>query len=410
MNKNNHQQKAMTKEKLKMFYMTKKGRKLKRFKTLRKVSTVLLSIIMAVAIIAEIALGAGIAVLSTRISGAGDDTQSENSDVVSQYGEVPINKHEGVSYILVAGIDNKDQYGTNNALDVNGYYHTDILAVACINHVTKEINVIQIPRDLFIGTDIPSKKINAVYGNPRYGENRMNALRRRLASHLGITIDHYVIFTIEGFMNVIDGIGGVDIYIQQENGLTIENQFSHTYYKIGPGWVTLDGNMAAGFVRKRTGVNEGYVLGDPDRLEAQRLMYVSLAKKLMSMPTTQLVSAVSACYGQVSTSMSIDDILGYAMDVKGMKLSDIAVWGLPGQQLSYQHHDEMLSLSYFSIHKKQYVELYNKYLNPFGNPIKESDLKIRELHTELGIPYTPSFFTQGGSLGDIEQEFEQNHK
>ena len=76
MNENNHQQKAMTKEKLKMFYMTKKGRKLKRFKTIHKVSTVLLSIIMAVAILAEIALGAGIAVLGTRISGAGDDTQS----------------------------------------------------------------------------------------------------------------------------------------------------------------------------------------------------------------------------------------------------------------------------------------------------------------------------------------------
>ena len=327
MNENNNQPKRITKESVKMFYMTKKGRKLKHFKRVRTVTTVALSIVMALAVLAEIILGSAIAVLGTRISGNGDDTSSETG---SNFEQVPINQHEGVSYILVAGLDNKDNYGKEDAMDVNGYYHTDILAVACINHVTKEIDVMQIPRDLFIGTDIPSKKINAVYANPREGENRMNALRRRLASHLGITIDHYVIFTVEGFMNVIDAIGGVDIYIHQENGIYIEDQYTHHNYKIGPGWVKLNGNMASGFVRKRTGTaEEGYVLGDPDRLEAQRLMYVALAKKLMNMSATNLVSAVSACYGEVSTSMSIDDILGYAMDVRGMSLSNISGWGMP---------------------------------------------------------------------------------
>lgn len=411
MYENNNQPKRITKESLRMFYLTRKGRKLKNFKLLRRVCTVLASSVLALAIIAEAAMGGMIFALSgTWFIGNGGDLSSEDEQYTSIYGEVPINQHEGVSYILVAGVDNKDQYGTDSALNVEGYYHTDILAIACINHVTKEINVIQIPRDLFIGTDVPSKKINAVYANPRYGESRINALRRKLASHLGIKIDHYVIFTIEGFMNVIDAIGGVDIYIQQENGLTIENQFSHTYYKIGPGWVTLDGQMAAGFVRKRTGVNEGYVLGDPDRLEAQRLMYVALAKKIMNMSAGQLVGAANACIGEVTTSMTVNDILGYAMEVKGMQLSDIAVWGMPGQQLSYQHHDENYKLSYYSIHKQQYVDLWNTYMNPFGEKITVDSIKIRELHTELGVPYTPSYFTPGGSLGDIEQEFEQNKK
>ena len=49
-------------------------------------------------------------------------------------------------------------------------------------------------------------------------------------------------------------------------------------------------------------------------------------------------------------------------------------------------------------------------MNPFGKPLTVEDLRIRELHTELGVPYHPSPFNQGGSLGDIEQEFEQNHQ
>ena len=213
MNQNNNQQQKVTKESVKMFYMTKKGRKLKRFKNIRKITTIVVSVVMALAIIAEIALCTGIAVLGSRISGNGDDTQSETG---SNFEEVIKNEQEDVTYILVAGLDNKDNYGNAGAMNVDGYYHTDILAIACINHVTKEVDVMQIPRDLFIGTDIASKKINAVYALPREGENRMNALRRRLASHLGITIDHYVLFTVQGFMNVIDAVGGVDIYIHQK--------------------------------------------------------------------------------------------------------------------------------------------------------------------------------------------------
>ncbi len=406
MNEQNNQNRGHKSNK-EMFYMTKKGKKLKNFKIIRTAVTIFVSIILAAAVIVEAGMLAILPALDIKISGRGNDLTSEDPGL---YGEVPVNKHEGVSYILVAGIDNKGNYGTEESFNVEGYYHTDILAIACINHVTGEINVLQIPRDLFIGTDVPSKKINAVYANPRQNENRMNALRRKLASHLGITIDHYVIFTIEGFMNVIDAIGGVEIYIHQKDGITIQHQYNYSYYKIGPGWVTLDGNMAAGFVRKRTGTAaEGYLLGDPDRLEAQRLMYVALAKKLMSMSAGDLVAAVRACYGEVSTSMSVNDILGYAYEVKAMQLSDIAVWGLPGQQLSYQHYNESAALSYFSIHKKQYVELFNKYLNPFGAPITEDSIKIRELHTELGVPYVPSYFTAGGKLDDIENEFDQNH-
>ncbi len=401
----NEQNQPMTRrEAVRMFYKTRKGKQLLRFKRTRKICTVIVSVVMALAIIATTALATIMLLGNTQILG-GNEHLGIQSETNSNLEQIQYNEHEGVSYILVVGVDNKDKYGTDAAMLVEGY-HSDVIAIACINHETKEVNVMQIPRDLFIGTDIPTMKINAVYAMPRQGENSINALRRRLASHLGIKIDHYIIFTIQGFMNCIDALGGIDIYIHQENGITIENQLTYQYYKIGPGWVHLDGNMAAGFVRKRTG--DDYVLGDPDRLEAQRIMYVAFAKRLMSMSAGDILSAVNACSEHVATSMTINDIVGYGLEVKAMDISKISVWGMPGQQGPYQHYNSAYNLSYYSIHKQEYVDMWNEHMNPFGEKLTVDSIKIRELHTELGRPYQPNYFNQGGSLGDIAEQFGQN--
>jgi hypothetical protein len=105
--------------------------------------------------------------------------------------------------------------------------------------------------------------------------------------------------------------------------------------------------------------------------------------------------------------MTIDDLFNYALDVMNIELSDIGVYGLPGQQVSYQHHDEYMALSYYSIQKQNYVNMWNKYMNPYGEPLTVDSIKIRELHTELGIPTKNSVFSPGGSLSDIESEFNQ---
>ncbi len=394
-------------DELRMFYMTRKGRELKSFKLKKKIITIIASVLLVVASFAAIASGSVLFMLNKNLF-AGNGvmgTASENN----AYEEVVENEHDGASYILVIGIDNKDQYGSDAALNVEGGYHADVIAVACLDHNTKEVNVMQIPRDLFIGTDIPSKKINAVYAFPREGENSINALRRRLTGHLGININHYVIFTVQCFMDVVDALGGLDIYIHQENGIYITDQFTYQEYKIGPGWVKLNGNQAAGFARKRHGTREeGYVLGDPDRLEAQRIMYVSLFKRLMSMSMSEIISVATSCRDDIATSMTVMDIIDYALEVKGLSLSNISVWGMPGQQLSYRHYDESFALSYYSIHKQEFVDMWNAHMNPYGEKLTVDSIKIRELHAELGVPYEPNYFEEGGSLGDIADRFGQN--
>lgn len=357
--------------------MSTRGRHKRKRNRLLIAVNVLCSFVLILSIIAL----SGMLMLSARPLDMSQDEPEESGN----YEPIKVSTFSEVSYVLVVGLDESENL-------------TDIIMVMCIDHDKDTVNILQIPRDTFIGTDIPSRKINAVYGNPRKGEAKINALRRRIGSHLGIPLDHYVVFTLEGFRNIVDALGGVEINITHKNGLKIENHLTHKFQTIGPGPVKLDGVMAEGFIRKRHGGEKGYSKGDISRVEAQRIFYAALAKKLKNMSFAQVTSIANKCFSEVKTSMSLGEILGYAKELMAIDLENIRILTVPGQGCTYK------KTSYYSIHKADYIDLFNTYMNPYGDPISASDIRIRELHKELGQPTYGSLATQGGSLAEISDK------
>lgn len=358
------------------------GRKKRR--KIRRIVNIFASIVLCLSVILTALMGTYLSVSGIKIN---NDTEEEDSN--EEFESLTVSSSSGVSYILILGVDPQETL-------------TDIIIVACIDHEKNTLNFLQIPRDTFIGDDVPTRKINAVYGNPRTGEAKINALRRRISSYFGIPLDHYCLFTIKGFINVIDALGGVKIYIEQENGIDIMDPETFKHERIGPGWVTLTGNQATGFVRKRTGTSDGYYKGDIARIEAQRLVYVALAKKLQAMTAGQMFNIAKKCYSEISTDMSINRILGYATEVKSISMENMGVYAVPGQSVTYK------GLSMYSPHKDDYITLFNTYFNPYGAAITADDIKMMELHTMLGIAKSKSHVEQGGSLASVNEEKNQN--
>lgn len=380
---------AKTTKDVNLFEISKKGKEKKR-RTLLIVSNVVLSIVLAVSTLATSLLGWYVFGLSNTVVG------NPNADVNEETGEFEdlyVSTDADVSYILVVG-EGWSKTGSEKL--------SDVIMVACLDHKAKTLNMLQIPRDLFAGTDVVSHKINAVYAFPRKGESRVNALRRRLASHLGIPLDHYVTFTLKGFRNAVDSIGGVDMEITAPNGIKIEDQDNiGSYYVIGPGMVHLDGNAATGFVRKRKGTREeGYVMGDLDRVKHQRMFYAALFRKLLNTNTTQLYGMIQDCYSEITTDMDVNTLLGYALEVKDIKMDEIGIHTVPGQYVNYRPEGYNAKLSYYSLQKNRYIEIFNKYMNPYGKPITVEDVRNRELHKELGIPDEKQANDTEGNLGD----------
>ncbi|MBQ4131364.1 MAG: LCP family protein [Clostridia bacterium] len=360
-------------------YSFSNPKKRNKKRKIRRIVNIVASIVLSFSVLLTAVMGAGIWALGQKIN---DDSEVEEGE----FEGLTYSTDSKVSYILVVGVDPQETL-------------TDIIIVACIDHEKNTLNFLQIPRDTYIGDDVPTKKVNAVHGNPRKGERQINALRRRLSSYFGIPLDHYVKFTVRGFSNVIDALGGVtvDIETPNSNGIDIMNPFTKKHERVGPGVVTLTGPQAVGFVRKRTGVKDGYVKGDIDRIEAQREVYVSLAKKLQSMSTGQMVTIAKNCYNEVATDMSISQILGYANEVQDISMESMGIYAVPGQFATYN------GLSMWSPHKDEYIEIFNTYFNPYGTPITTEDIQMIELHKRLGNATRPSEVEQGGSLSNVKK-------
>ncbi len=381
-----------------LYSVSTKGNVRNRRKKIRRVVNIVASITLVLSILMTTFLGAGMVVLGSDmtteipilnwfISGLkskmGENVLAEvKAEPEGMYEDLIVSANSNVSYILVVGVDLSESL-------------TDIIVVACIDHQKKTLNFLQIPRDTYAGNDVPTGKINAVYGNPRKQEAKINALRRRISSLFGIPLDHYCLFTIDGFVKVVDALGGVSINVTQKKGISIMNPYTKKSERIGPGWVTLKGTQAVGFVRKRKG--DGYVLGDIDRIKAQRLIYIALAKKLKSMTATQMYNIATKCYSEIATDMNINEILGYATEIQDVSMEKIGIYSVPGQFATKN------KLSMWSPHKDEYVALFNKYFNPHGTPITESDIKMMELHTKK-----VNYDLGDGSMAEIEQE--QNQK
>jgi LCP family protein required for cell wall assembly len=82
----------------------------------------------------------------------------------------------------------------------------DSMIIANINPVTRKINLVSVPRDLFYN----NRKINFIYS--LYG---MEELKRTLAFITGFQIDKHILIDMYAFIEVIDLIGGIDVHLDK---------------------------------------------------------------------------------------------------------------------------------------------------------------------------------------------------
>lgn len=167
------------------------------------------------------------------------------------------------SNVLVLGIDRTPE---GSAVG-----RSDTMILLGIQPLTGQVNMLSIPRDLWVPI-------------PGYGESRVNAAHAwgeaaqpgggpRLAAstvsqNLGVHVGYTLRIRLEGFPDVIDALGGVDVDLSQPAA------------GYPAGRHHLDGTQALAFVRDRSG-------DDFFRQAHGQLFVVSLVKKLLN-PLTWL--------------------------------------------------------------------------------------------------------------------------
>lgn len=180
----------------------------------------------------------------------------------------------GVSFVLMLGVDKSHP-------KVRG--RTDAMIVAGFRHRDGKVAAFSVPRDLWVDLpDVPGRgaaRINAV---ARVGDVRLGAgeglplLRGVLERELGVRIDHYALIDFEGFVELVDDLGGIDVQVQ----CPIKDCFwldgpdePCTMMDVPVGVQTLDGRRALLFARSRHG------RGDRDRTRRQQAVLMGFARK-----------------------------------------------------------------------------------------------------------------------------------
>lgn len=272
------------------------------------------------------------------------------------------------SNFLVTGIDKTNKL-------------TDVIMIVSFDNKTGKISVLQIPRDTYAGKDVVSKKYNAIYGHPPKGVSGMDNLVAHVERDFGIKINHYAAITTKGLDNLVDSVGGVDLYVPIN--MNYDDKYQDLHIHLKKGYQHLNGNQAEQFVRFR----KGWPQGDIGRLQAQKSFLATFASKLKQQNIIALTTKVlpTLMPPNFKTDMSNLELIQFGLAAKKIDMNKVKVFTMPGEDYT----DPKTKLSYYMVHKDELLQVINANFMEAGQALSETDLGISELERKYNSsPYT----------------------
>lgn len=244
--------------------------------------------------------------------------------------EKPIN-------VLLLGMD----IGDTNDVGNKDIKRTDTIILANFDPITKEAKLISIPRDTRVKIEGKSQKINAAY--PIGGEKLVKDI---VSNMLDVKVDYVVKVDYEGFRGIIDAIGGVDMYIEQDMNYDDPGQDLHIHFNEGE-TVHLDGQKAEEFFRwRKNNDGTGLANGDIDRIKNQQKLMNAVIDKVLSVSMiTKIDNVVDVLNKNIETDLPLDVTVAYGLKALETDSSNIQMVTLPGEgkyvgDVSYYIPDE----------------------------------------------------------------------
>ncbi|MBU2575988.1 LCP family protein [Patescibacteria group bacterium] len=234
-------------------------------------------------------------------------------------------EEDGRINILLLGIGGENHDGGNL---------TDTIMIASIDQVDKKMGLLSIPRDLIVPIkDVGWQKINAAhaYGIALDAEKRPQS-GSLLAKHTierisGLDIHYYVKIDFEGFVKIIDALGGIRVEVPASftDYEYPDENFGYESVHFDEGWQNLSGDEALKYVRSRHGTaGEG---SDFARARRQQQILKALQARVLAMSTLlnpNKILAISEIIGKhIETNMEIWELfrlydIGGEIDLKNL--------------------------------------------------------------------------------------------
>ena len=252
------------------------------------------------------------------------DAHIENVISDDETYEVPFD--QDVYNILLVGTDVRE-------LSEAG--RSDAMILVSINQKSQTIYLTSFLRDCYV--HIPgwgNTKLNHAfaYGGPAL-------LEETLEENFKIHVDRYVAVNFYSFMDVVDTLGGVYLYVSdEEREVTNDYIWSmnnllgeewSTDYLWSSGWHKMNGKQTLAYARNR------YVGNDYQRTQRQRTVLNQIFNGAKSAPASTLVQLAQVILPQVTTDMTKTQVLTYAANLGAYMNYDVVSQQIPAAGTYY---------------------------------------------------------------------------
>jgi LCP family protein required for cell wall assembly len=237
---------------------------------------------------------------------------------------------------LIVGSDSRS--GENEEYGATGGQRSDSIMVLRIDPQSEQAVVLSFPRDLQV--EIPGlgvNKINAAYSGESANPQR---LIETLRENFGIPIHHYVEIDFAGFKNLVDHVGGIELWFDEAVRNPPGGDYDVGLWIPEQGCVTVDGTQALALARTRLlehRAPDGWELdptSDYGRMTRQQIVIRQALKKAVAQAKSsplELKGLLELASKTVNLDkvMSLDDMLDLADRFKDFDPNKLLTYSLP---------------------------------------------------------------------------------
>jgi polyisoprenyl-teichoic acid--peptidoglycan teichoic acid transferase len=231
----------------------------------------------------------------------------------------------------------------------DGSYLTDSILIVSVLPQSHHTSLVSVPRDLWVQYPPNSgnyTKINSIYelasNNNRNPQAGGEAAYQKVSLVTGLQVPYWLTIDFTGFKQVIDAIGGIDVYVPDSFNACYPKNDDAT---IDPSWIKvqfnkgmqhMNGNTAITYARAREplevcgkGTSQNLAeLTDFGRSARQQIIIKSVLAKVKQFSTwPHLYAAMDALQHAIHTNMSLADLSAFAlkMDLADPKAAHIGL-------------------------------------------------------------------------------------
>lgn len=258
------------------------------------------------------------------------------------------------STVLIAGTD-------------KGGLRTDTMMLLTVDAGAGVIRLTSIPRDTLTNGTWNVPKLNSAYGVYGGGAEGMEGVIKHLTDVIGFRPDGYALVELDGFIDAVDLMGGVEFDVPQD--MYYFDPTQDLLIDLRAGVQRLDGVQAMGLVRYRS----GYAMADITRIGVQRdFIRAALSQWLRPENVPKIPELLSLIDERVVTDLDRRELVWLALALLRCGTDDAESASLPGSGAMIN------GASYYVIDRDGTLELLNSGVSPLRRPLTADDLNINE--------------------------------